>query len=203
MTTAAYRTLTVALAVLSLALTAALILNRHTSQRQQPPEVHTVTDTLIIRDTVHIALPTPQTTDTVGTVTIPVTVPPDRHTGTIRTDTTPVTEPAPPGLHSTPLHTDTIYIRLPIEQRYYTGPHYEAWISGHRPRLDSLRIRTEALRLTTATTVTRTPTATAAPQPRPERWGIGIHLGYGMTLAPQPQLRPYIGIGISYNILTF
>ena len=187
MTSTAYKTITAALAVLSLALTAALILSRHTPKRQLPPEVHTLTDTLIIRDTVHIALPTPQTTDTVGTVTIPVAVPPDRHTGTIRTDTLRIT--------------DTIYIRLPIEQRYYTSPHYEAWISGHRPRLDSLRIRTEALRLTTATTVTRTPAA--APQPKPERWGIGIHLGYGMTIAPQPQLRPYIGIGISYNILTF
>ena len=187
MTTAAHRTLTAALAVLSLALTATLLLNRHTSRNAPPPEVHTVTDTLIIRDTVHIALPTPQTTDTVGTVTIPVPVPPDRHTGTIATDTLRIT--------------DTIYIRLPIEQRYYTGPNYEAWISGHRPRLDSLRIRTETLRLTTATTVTRT--ATTARQPKPERWGIGIQLGYGMTIAHQPQLRPYIGIGISYNLITF
>lgn len=187
MTTAAYRTLTAALAVLSLVLAAALIISRHTPNQQLPPEVHTLTDTLILRDTVHIALPSPQTTDTVGTVTIPVTVPPDRHTGTITTDTLRIT--------------DTIYIRLPIEQRYYTGPHYEAWISGHRPRLDSLRIRTEALRLTTATTVSHT--ATTVPQPKPERWGIGIHLGYGMTIAPQPQLRPYIGIGISYNLITF
>lgn len=185
MTTAAHRALTAVLAVLSLALTATLLLNRHTYRNAPPPEVLTLTDTLIIRDTVHIALPTPQTTDTVGTVTIPV--PPDRHTGTIATDTLRIT--------------DTIYIRLPIEQRYYTGPHYEAWISGHRPRLDSLRIRTEALRLTTATTVTRT--ATTARQPKPERWGIGIHLGYGMTIAPQPQFRPYIGIGISYNLITF
>lgn len=187
MTTAAHRALTAVLAVLSLALAAALILSRHTTKRQLPPEVHTLTDTLIIRDTVHIALPSPQTTDTVGTVTIPVPVPPDRHTGTIRTDTIRIT--------------DTIYIRLPIEQRYYTGPHYEAWISGHCPRLDSLRIRTETLRLTTATTVSHA--ATTVPQPKPERWGIGIHLGYGMTIAPQPQLRPYIGIGISYNLITF
>ena len=187
MNAAAHRTLTAALAVLSLALTAALILSRHTSKRQQPPEVHTVTDTLILRDTVHITLPTPQTTDTVGTVTIPVPVPPGMHTGTIATDTLRIT--------------DTIYIRLPIEQRYYTGPHYEAWISGLRPRLDSLRIRTETLRLTTATTVAHA--ATTVPQPKPERWGIGIHLGYGITIAPQPQLRPYIGIGISYNLITF
>ena len=185
MTSTAYKTITTALVLLSLILAAALIISRHTPNQQQPPEVYTVTDTLIIRDTVHIALPTPQTTDTVGTVTIPV--PPDRHTGTIPTDTLRIT--------------DTIYIRLPIEQRYYTGPHYEAWISGHRPRLDSLRIRTETLRLTTATTVTRT--ATTARQPKPERWGIGIHLGYGMIIAPQPQLRPYIGIGISYNLITF
>ncbi len=169
MTTAAHRALTAVLAVLSLALTATLLLNRHTSRNAPPPEVLTLTDTLIIRDTVHIALPTPQTTDTIATDTLRIT--------------------------------DTIYIRLPIEQRYYTGPHYEAWISGHRPRLDSLRIRTETLRLTTATTVTRT--ATTARQPKPERWGIGIHLGYGMTIAPQPQFRPYIGIGISYNLITF
>ena len=185
MTSTAYKTITTALVLLSLILAAALIISRHTPNQQQPPEVHTVTDTLIIRDTVHIALPTPQTTDTVGTVTIPV--PPDRHTGTIPTDTLRIT--------------DTIYIRLPIEQRYYTGPHYEAWISGLRPRLDSLRIRTETLRLTTATTVAHA--ATTVPQPKPERWGIGIHLGYGITIAPQPQFRPYIGIGISYNLITF
>ena len=189
MTAAAHKIITAALTILSLALAAALIQSRHTSRSTPLPEVQTVTDTITIRDTVHIALPRPQTTDTIGYVTIPVTAPalPDRHTGTIRTDT----------LHIT----DTIYIRLPIEQRYYTGPHYEAWISGHRPRLDSLRIRTEALRLTTATTVSHT--ATTVPQPKPERWGIGIHLGYGMTIAPQPQLRPYIGIGISYNLITF
>ena len=174
MTTAAHRTLTAALAVLSLVLAAALIISRHTPNQQLPPEVHTLTDTLILRDTVHIALPSPQTTDTVGTVTIPVTVPPDRHTGTITTDTLRIT--------------DTIYIRLPIEQRYYT-------------RLDSLRIRTETLRLTTATTVSHT--ATAARQSKTGRWGIGIQFGYGMTIAPQPQLRPYIGIGISYNLITF
>ena len=187
MNAAAHRTITAALALLSLALAAALLLNRHTSRNARPPEILTLTDTLIIRDTVHIALPVPQTTDTVGTVTIPVPVPPDRHTGTNSTDTIRIT--------------DTVYIRLPIEQRYYTGPLYEAWISGHRPRIDSLRIRTEALRLATATTITHA--ATTVPQPRPERWGIGIHLGYGMTLAPQPQLRPYIGIGISYNLITF
>ena len=184
MTAAAHKIITAALTVLSLALAAALIQSRHTSRSTPLPEVQTVTDTLIIRDTVHIALPTPQTTDTIGSITIPVTAPalPDRHTDTLHI-------------------TDTIYIRLPIEQRYYTGPHYEAWVSGHRPRLDSLRIRTEALRLTTATTVTHT--ATTAQQPKPERWGIGIHLGYGITIAPQPQLRPYIGIGISYNLITF
>ncbi len=187
MTPSACKTITAVFAALSLALAAALFLNRHTSRNAPPPEILTLTDTLIIRDTVHIALPAPQTTETIGTVTIPVRIPPDLHAGIVRTDTLRIT--------------DTIYIPLPIEQRYYTGPHYEAWVSGHRPRLDSLRIRTEALRLTTATTVTRT--ATTARQPKPERWGIGIQLGYGMTIAHQPQLRPYIGIGISYNLITF
>ena len=187
MTAAAHRNITATLAVLCLALAAALIQSRRTSRSTQSPEIHTVTDTLIIRDTVHIARPQPAATDTVGTVSIPVPVSPDRHNGTVSTDTLRIT--------------DTVYIRLPIEQRYYTGPHYEAWVSGYRPRLDSLRIRTEALRLTTATTVTHT--ATATQQPKPKRWGIGIHLGYGLTIASKPEFHPYIGIGISYNILTF
>ena len=56
MTTAAHRTLTAALAVLSLVLAAALIISRHTPNQQLPPEVHTLTDTLILRNCVALNL---------------------------------------------------------------------------------------------------------------------------------------------------
>lgn len=39
---------------------------------------------------------------------------------------------------------------------------------------------------------------------KPTRWGIGIQAGYGATLHNNTvNLAPYIGVGISYNILTW
>lgn len=72
---------------------------------------------------------------------------------------------------------------------------YDAWISGYRPELDSLRIYRNTAQLINTTTVKT--------YQRPKRWGIGIQVGYGMTVAAEPKLHPYIGIGLSYNILTF
>ena len=37
--------------------------------------------------------------------------------------------------------------------------------------------------------------------PKPKRLGIGFHVGYGLVLDKVPILRPYIGIGIQYNII--
>lgn len=38
-------------------------------------------------------------------------------------------------------------------------------------------------------------------EPRPKRLGIGFHVGYGLVLDKQPIFRPYIGIGLQYNII--
>lgn len=35
---------------------------------------------------------------------------------------------------------DTVYVSVPIVQRMFSGPDYEAWVSGYEPRLDSLNI---------------------------------------------------------------
>lgn len=38
----------------------------------------------------------------------------------------------------------------------------------------------------------------------PMRWGIGIQAGYGATICDKSvKLAPYVGVGISYNILAF
>ena len=39
-------------------------------------------------------------------------------------------------------HSDTIYIRMGRQQKYYKTDDYEAWVSGINPRLDSLRFKT-------------------------------------------------------------
>lgn len=88
---------------------------------------------------------------------------------------------------------DTVYVRLPREQKRYADTNYVAWVSGYRPRLDSIEVYP----------VTRYITETVYRDTR-KRWGIGIQSGYGIGLTGGKVTGvPYIGIGISYNILTF
>ena len=89
---------------------------------------------------------------------------------------------------------DTVLVHLPIEQRQYSDPRYTAWVSGYRPQLDSIQIYQTTEYITKEIkTVTK-----------PKRWGIGLQAGYGVSFSNmQIKATPYIGIGISYNILTW
>lgn len=85
---------------------------------------------------------------------------------------------------------DTIYISapIPITQMRYTDSTYTAWVSGYSPSLDSIYVYPKREIITTTI------------RPKPRRWGAGVHGGVGIT---PKGLQPYIGVGISYNILTF
>lgn len=85
---------------------------------------------------------------------------------------------------------DTIYISapIPITQMRYTDSTYTAWVSGYSPSLDSIYVYPKREIITTTI------------RPKPKRWGVGVHGGVGIT---PKGLQPYIGVGISYNILTF
>ncbi len=138
-------------------------------------EITTKTDTLWIKDTVFIRQPRYISQKDTGTLLIPAD----------RTDTVTI-------------H-DTLYITLPRQQRYYRTPNYQAWISGHQPQLDSLDIfRNTALIQNTTSLITPLPTKQI-----PKRLGIGIQLGYGIIIAEQPKFCPYVGVGISYNLINF
>jgi len=80
---------------------------------------------------------------------------------------------------------DTTYIQLPREQKIYTGENYKAWVSGYRPKLDSLNIYQKTIIKEITNTVER-------------KWGLGVMGGYGVT---KEGLSPYIGIGLYYKIL--
>lgn len=89
--------------------------------------------------------------------------------------------------------TDTAYVVVEREQKHYKGDDYEAWVSGYRPALDSIWVYPE----------TRYVTKTV-PVSSKKRWGIGIQVGYGVSLPEgKPQLAPYIGVGLSYNLIRF
>lgn len=83
---------------------------------------------------------------------------------------------------------DSVEVVIPITQKIYEDSTFRAYVSGFHPALDSIQIfqRKE-------TVYNRSPT-------KNKRWGIGIQAGLGLT---PNRVQPYIGIGISYNIITF
>ncbi len=91
---------------------------------------------------------------------------------------------------------DTIYLKLPKEQRVYQDKNYQAWISGYRPELDSIHIYRNTQQIITSTTIQQ--------KQKTRRWGLGIQAGYGISIQQNViKPTPYIGIGISKNLLSF
>ena len=83
---------------------------------------------------------------------------------------------------------DTTYMVLPRTQRVYSDSLYRAWVSGYQPALDSLDIYYKEYHITK--TIVE----------KPKRWHVGLQGGYGMS---KDGLTPYIGVGLSYSILSF
>ena len=91
---------------------------------------------------------------------------------------------------------DTVLVHLPIEQRQYSDPRYTAWVSGYRPQLDSIQIYPQTTTITNTTTITH--------KPKKPHFSIGIQTGYGVSIINnQVRPAPYLGIGISYQILSW
>ena len=90
---------------------------------------------------------------------------------------------------------DTLWLALPREQRTYGDTTYRAWVSGVEPSLDSIRIY-ERVRCVTVTE--RVPVEVS------RRWSLGVHAGYGAALqSGGVTIAPYVGLGISYNLLSW
>ena len=84
---------------------------------------------------------------------------------------------------------DSASVEIPITQKVYSEENYTAYVSGYQPSLDSLIINS--------------PVQTVRIKDKPKRWGIGVQVGYGVTIGSTPKFAPYVGVGISYNILNF
>lgn len=80
---------------------------------------------------------------------------------------------------------DTVVHR---EQAYYEDSLYRAWVSGYRPKLDSLQIFPKTVYHTVTNDVYHTIT------PKKKRWGLGVQAGYGYPSGV------YAGVGISYSL---
>lgn len=86
---------------------------------------------------------------------------------------------------------DTVYLRIPRETKQYEDSLFRAQVSGYRPSLDWIEVYPQTVYLTK---VVKTQDV--------RRWGIGLQAGYGAYAAGgQVRLAPYLGVGISYDIL--
>ena len=86
---------------------------------------------------------------------------------------------------------DTIekIIYLPRERLVYQDSTYRAVVSGVQPSLDSITIYKSTVYKTITNTVIKR-----------NKFGLGVQAGYGVTGS---KLEPYIGIGITYNFITW
>ena len=87
--------------------------------------------------------------------------------------------------------TDTIRIGDTVvyrEQAYYEDSLYRAWVSGYRPRLDSLMVFPKTVYQTVTNDIYHAIT------PKKKRWGLGLQVGYGYPNGW------YVGVGVGYNL---
>ena len=89
---------------------------------------------------------------------------------------------------------DTMYVYLDREQVVWQDSLSRVYASGILPQIDSVQ------HFISERIVTRELTKVVK---KPCRWGIGVHAGYGVQFGAQVATAPYIGIGISYNILSW
>lgn len=80
---------------------------------------------------------------------------------------------------------DTVVYR---EQAYYEDSLYRVWVSGYRPRLDSLQIFPRTVYRTVTNDIYHSIV------PKKKRWGLGLQVGYGYPSGW------YLGCGVSYNL---
>lgn len=84
---------------------------------------------------------------------------------------------------------DTLFVYLEREKVRWHDEYCEVFASGIQPSVDSVRhYISERVILKTV------------PERVRSRWGIGVQAGYG---ASRQGLSPYIGVGVSYNILSW
>ena len=90
---------------------------------------------------------------------------------------------------------DTLYVYLEREQVQWQDSLCRVYASGINPQVDSVT------HFVQETIINR---EISVPVKVKSRWGLGIQVGYGAGVnGKQVYLTPYVGVGISYNILSW
>lgn len=87
---------------------------------------------------------------------------------------------------------DTIFVEMQREQVVWRDTLSAVYASGVMPEVDSVKhfISERIVRETEVIEVKKRC-----------KWGIGIQAGYGIGLSGDVRMTPYVGIGVSYNLL--
>lgn len=86
---------------------------------------------------------------------------------------------------------DSVYIYMDREKITWRDSLCVVYASGIMPQVDSVRHFREYQYVTIET---------AIPVKEKSHWGVGINAGYGVG---KGGLTPYVGVGISYNVLSW
>ena len=137
-------------------------------------EVVTRTDTLTVRDTIREICPV--------------------YVENTRTDTMHVS------VTDTVTVSDTVYMVLDREQRWYHGDRYDAWVSGYRPQLDSIWVYPET-RYVTRETISASPRkcngiALESSASWCGTWSLTWSLEYDYVFR-----WCYVGVGVGYDVV--
>jgi len=89
---------------------------------------------------------------------------------------------------------DTVAVEVPITSKHYGSKDYDAWVSGYEPSLDSIKVYKDTQYITETIEVTK--------KTRRKPWGVGLQVGYGYDIKTKTA-APFVGIGISYDIVSF
>lgn len=90
---------------------------------------------------------------------------------------------------------DTLYVYMEREQLVWQDSLSKVYASGIMPQIDSVH------HYITERVITREKDIFVASR---KRWGLGVHAGYGIGLVNGGiYTQPYIGIGVSYNLITW
>ena len=90
---------------------------------------------------------------------------------------------------------DTLYVYLEREQIQWQDSLCRVYASGINPQVDSVT------HFVQETIINR---EISVPVKVKSQWGLGIQVGYGAGVnGKQVYMTPYVGVGISYNILSW
>lgn len=103
--------------------------------------------------------------------------------------------PVPVPVSDTMIVHDTIYVYMDREQIHWQDSLSDVYASGYDVQVDSVRhnIQTQV--------ITKERDVIVKVKPK---WSLGIHAGYGATFQNgQFAHMPYVGVGVSYNIISW